>query len=62
MKTKNTILKAIDYLSIYAIKSEKFEDFKHISRAIDNPLQVSYISKKKIDSLLEYTGKKIIGN
>tara|TARA_R100000544_G_scaffold37125_2_gene27268 strand:+ start:1848 stop:2954 length:1107 start_codon:yes stop_codon:yes gene_type:complete len=61
MKNKNTILKAIDYLSIYAAKSEKFEDFKFISRSIDNPLQVSFISKKKIDSMLEHTGKKIIG-
>ena len=61
MKNKNTILKAIDYLGIYATKSEKFEDFKFIGKSIDNPLQVSYISQKKINSLLEYTGTKIVG-
>jgi len=61
MENKNTIEKAIDYLGIYATKSEKFEDFAMIGTAIDNPLQVSYISKKKIDSLLEYTGTKIVG-
>ncbi len=61
MKTKNTILKAIDYLSIYATKSEKFNDFKFIGTSIDNPLKVSYIKQDKIDSLLDYTGKKIKG-
>ena len=61
MKTPNTIQKAIDYLGIYATKSEKFKDFKFISKSIDNPLQVSYISQKKIDSLLEYTETKIVG-
>ena len=61
MDNKNTIQKAIDYLGIYATKSEKFEDFKFIGKSIDNPLQVSYISQKKINSLLEYTGTKIVG-
>ena len=61
MENKNTILKAIDYLGIYATKSEKFADFKFIGKSIDNPLQVSYISQKKINSLLEYTGTKIVG-
>jgi len=61
MENKNTILKAIDYLGIYANKSEKFEDFKFIGKSIDNPLKVSYISQKKINSLLEYTETKIIG-
>ena len=61
MKTKNTITKAIEYLSIYADKSEKFGDFKHISKAIDNPLKVSFIKQEKIESLLEYTQTKIVG-
>ena len=61
MDNKNTIQKAIDYLGIYATKSEKFADFKFIGKSIDNPLQVSYISQKKIDSLLEYTETKILG-
>lgn len=61
MENKNTIQKAIDYLGIYATKSHKFDDFTMIGTAIDNPMQVSYISKKKIDSLLEYTGTKIVG-
>ena len=61
MENKNTIQKAIDYLGIYATKSEKFDDFKFIGKSIDNPLQVSYISQKKINSLLEYTETKIVG-
>ena len=61
MKTKNTITKAIEYLSIYADKSEKFGEFKHISKAIDNPLKVSFIKQEKIESLLEYTQTKIVG-
>lgn len=61
MENKNTIQKAIDYLGIYATKSEKFEDFKFIGKSTDNPLKVSYISQKKIDSLLEYTDTKILG-
>ena len=61
MENKNTIEKAIDYLGIYATKSEKYEDFKFIGKSIDNPLQVSYISQKKINSLLEYTETKIVG-
>ena len=61
MDNKNTIQKAIDYLGIYATKSEKFSDFKFIGKSIDNPMQVSYISQQKINSLLEYTGTKIVG-
>lgn len=61
MKTKNTIIKAIEYLSIYADKSEKFGDFKHISKAIDNPLKVSFIKQEKIESLMQYTQTKIVG-
>ena len=36
MENKNTIQKAIDYLGIYATKSEKFDDFTMIGTAIDN--------------------------
>lgn len=61
MKTQNTIKKAINYLSIYATKSDKFNDFKFIDTSIDNPLKVSYIKQDKIDSLLDYTGIKIKG-
>jgi len=61
MKTKNTTLKAIEYLSIYADKSKDFNSFKYIQRSKSNPLQVSYIKQEKIDSLLEYTGLKIKG-
>jgi len=61
MKTENTIKKTIDYLSIYATKSEKFNSFKFISTSIDNPLKVSYIKQDKINSLLEHTGTKIKG-
>ena len=61
MDNKNTIQKAIDYLGIYATKSEKFENFKFIGKSIDNPIQVSYITQQKINSLLEYTGTKIVG-
>ena len=61
METQNTIKKAIDYLSIYATKSDKFNDFKYIGTSIDNPLKVSYIKQDKIDSLLDYTGTKIKG-
>ena len=61
MNNQNTIKKAIEYLSIYATKSEKFNDFKFIDTSIDNPLKVSYIKQDKIDSLLEYTNTKIKG-
>ena len=61
MKTENTTLKAINYLSIYANKSKDFEAFKYIERSKSNPLQVSYIKQEKIHSLLEYTGIKIKG-
>jgi len=61
MKTQNTIQKAINYLSIYATKSSKFNDFKYIDTSIDNPLKVSYIKQDKINSLLEYKGTKIKG-
>jgi len=61
MKTKNTTLKAIEYLSIYADKSKDFNSYKYIQRSKSNPLQVSYIKQEKIDSLLEYTGLKIKG-
>ena len=61
MKTENTTLKAINYLSIYADKSKDFEAFKYIERSKSNPLQVSYIKQEKINSLLEYTGLKIKG-
>jgi len=61
MKTQNTIKKAIEYLSIYATKSENFNSIKFIDTSIDNPLKVSYIKQEKINSLLEYTGTKIKG-
>ena len=61
MKTENTTLKAINYLSIYANKSKDFNSFKYIQRSKSNPLQVSYIKQEKINSLLEYTGIKIKG-
>lgn len=61
MKTRNTIQKAIEYLSIYATKSDNFDNFKFIDTSIDNPLKVSYIKQDKIDSLLDYTGTKIKG-
>tara|TARA_R110001632_G_scaffold56800_1_gene138983 strand:+ start:132 stop:1271 length:1140 start_codon:yes stop_codon:yes gene_type:complete len=61
MKTQNTTLKAINYLSIYADKSKDFNSFKYIQRSKSNPLQVSYIKQEKINSLLEYTGIKIKG-
>ena len=61
MKTENTTLKAINYLSIYADKSKDFNAFKYIERSKSNPLQVSYIKQEKIESLLEYTGLKIKG-
>tara|TARA_R110002167_G_scaffold362925_1_gene582559 strand:+ start:835 stop:1956 length:1122 start_codon:yes stop_codon:yes gene_type:complete len=61
MKSENTTLKAINYLSIYADKSKDFDAFKYIQRSKANPLQVSYIKQEKIESLLEYTGTKIKG-
>tara|TARA_R110000803_G_scaffold68709_2_gene130781 strand:+ start:456 stop:1637 length:1182 start_codon:yes stop_codon:yes gene_type:complete len=61
MKSQNTTLKAINYLSIYADKSKDFDAFKYIKRSKSNPLQVSYIKQEKINSLLEYTGIKIKG-
>ena len=65
MKTthsKNTIKKAIDYLSIYCNKTERFDDYMHISRAISNPLKISYISAKKIKGLEENTDISISKN
>ena len=61
MKTQNTILKAVNYLSIYETKNKNFDNFKFVGRSIDNPLKVSYIKQEKIDSLLEYTNTKIVG-
>lgn len=61
MTNKDTIKNAINYLSIYATKSENFNDIKFIDTSIDNPLKVSYIKQDKIQSLLEYTGTKIKG-
>jgi len=61
MKTQNTFLAAIDYLSIYCKKSDSFNDFKFIGQSIDNPLKVSYIKQEKIEGILEHTGKKIVG-
>ena len=61
MKTQNTILKAVNYLSIYETKNKNFNNFKFVGRSIDNPMKVSYIKQDKIDSLLEHTGKKIVG-
>ena len=61
MTNKNTIKNAINYLSIYATKSDNFDNFKFIDTSIDNPLKVSYIKQEKIDSLLEYTKTKIKG-
>lgn len=61
MTNKDTITNAINYLSIYATKSENFNNIKFIDTSIDNPLKVSYIKQDKIESLLDYTGIKIIG-
>lgn len=61
MTNKKTIKAAIEYLSIYATKSEKHNDFKFIDTSIDNPLHVSFIQQDKINSLLEHTGQKIVG-
>jgi hypothetical protein len=61
MKTQNTIQKAINYLTIYLDKNDNFDDFKYISKCINNPLQTAYIKQEKINSLLEYTDTKIKG-
>ena len=61
MNNKKTIKAAIEYLSIYATKSEKHDEYKFIDTSIDNPLHVSFIQQNKIDSLFDYTGKKIVG-
>jgi len=61
MKKENTIQKAINYLTIYLDKNDNFNDFKYISKCINNPLQTAYIKQEKINSLLEYTDTKIKG-
>ena len=61
MKTQNTILKAINYLSIYANKSKDFNDFKYIGVSQADPLKVSYIKQDKINSLKEYANVNIKG-
>jgi hypothetical protein len=61
MKTQNTILKAINYLDIYAKRSANFNDFKYIGVSQADPLKVSYIKQEKIQSLKEYTNVNIKG-
>ena len=61
MKKENTIQKAINYLTIYLDKNDNFNEFKYISKCINNPLQTAYIKQDKINSLLEHTDTKIKG-
>jgi len=61
MKTQNTILKAINYLDIFATRSKAFQDFKYLGVSKIDPLKVSYIKQEKIDSLQEYANVNIKG-
>ena len=61
METQNTILKAINYLDIFATRSENFKDFKYLGVSKADPLKVSYIKQEKINSLKEYANVNIKG-
>lgn len=62
MKTqKNIILDSINYLKNFVTTHKEFNTYKHIGRAVSNPLNVSYISQGKINGIKENTGI-VIGN
>jgi hypothetical protein len=62
MKTqKNIILDSINYLKNFVPVHKEFDTYKHIGRAVSNPLNVSYISAGKIKGIKENTGV-VIGN
>lgn len=62
MKTqKNIILDSINYLKNFVPTHKEFNTYKHIGRAVSNPLNVSYISQGKINGIKENTGV-LIGN
>jgi hypothetical protein len=60
MKTqKNIILDSINYLKNFVPTHKEFNTYKHIGRAVSNPLNVSYISAGKIKGIKENTGVTI---
>ena len=60
MKTqKNIILDSINYLKNFVPTHKEFDTYKHIGRAVSNPLNVSYISQGKINGIKENTGVTI---
>lgn len=60
MKTqKNIILDSINYLKNFVPTHKEFDTYKHIGRAVSNPLNVSYISAGKIKGIKENTGVTI---
>lgn len=60
MKTqKNIILDSINYLKNFVPTHKEFNTYKHIGRAVSNPLNVSYISQGKINGIKENTGVTI---
>jgi len=61
MKTQNIILDSINYLKNFVPTHKEFNTYKHIGRAVSNPLNVSYISQGKIKGIKENTGV-VIGN
>lgn len=61
MKTQNIILDSINYLKNFVPTHKEFNTYKHIGRAVSNPLNVSYISQGKINGIKENTGI-VIGN
>lgn len=61
MKTQNIILDSINYLKNFVPTHKEFNTYKHIGRAVSNPLNVSYISQGKINGIKENTGV-VIGN
>ena len=60
MKTqKNIILDSINYLKNFVPTHKEFDTYKHIGRAVSNPLNVSYISQGKINGIKQNTGVTI---
>ena len=59
MKTQNIILDSINYLKNFVPTHKEFNTYKHIGRAVSNPLNVSYISQGKINGIKENTGVTI---
>jgi hypothetical protein len=59
MKTQNIILDSINYLKNFVPTNKEFNTYKHIGRAVSNPLNVSFISEGKIKGIKENTGVTI---